>query len=332
MDQETKKNGLPNQDIRHLLGNAYSQEEAQRIFRKLHEEDAEYGKALKESMNKVWNESEEYTCNAFQENSYKKEAAALLKKINKKPFSLRPYIRRGLSIASSILVLLAIGIASYNYLFQSETVYSNITTGFGEIRTLRLSDGTLLTLNACSKVRFPEKFQGGKRRIELEGEAWFEVARNDKQPFTINTRLFDVKVLGTEFNVKAYAADKVQTVNVKSGKVQVEMPDATLRLTANEQLRMDVLTDDYNKYRENQPAALWKAGQLHFDRTPIRDVVNELERRYHCTIILQEGQDFDNLISGEHTNPDLLSVLKSIEYTSGIHYRQEESGSFLLYK
>jgi ferric-dicitrate binding protein FerR (iron transport regulator) len=327
-----KSNDLPTRDIRHFLRDTYSQEEAQRIFHKLHRMDAEYSEAFSESMEKVWNESAEYSFNAFEEKQYKEEAVALLKKINKKPFTLHPYIRRGLSIAASILILLATGIGLFNYFRQTETVYTDITTTFGEIRTLRLSDGTLVTLNACSNVRFPNRFKGDERRIELEGEAWFQVARNEKQPFIIHTRPFDVKVLGTEFNVKAYAADEVQTVNVKSGKVQVEMPDATLRLTANEQLRMDLLTKEYNKYNENQPVAVWKAGQLHFNKTPIRDVANELERRYHCTIILQEGHSFDNLISGEHANQGLLSVLKSIEYTSGIHFRQEESGTYLLYK
>ena len=77
--------------------------------------------------------------------------------------------------------------------------------------------------------------------------------------------------------------------------------------------------------------ALWRKGSLRFSSTPVRDVAKELERMYNCRITFAEGQEFNNLISGEHDNKNLEAVLQSSEYTSGILYKKE-GNQVLLYK
>jgi ferric-dicitrate binding protein FerR (iron transport regulator) len=320
---------LSRQDIRRFLENVYTREEAERIFRNIY--NNEYGDILLKSMDDVWEEAANQPVNMFQKNAYMEEAAALLRKINQKPSIIRRYFKRSLSIAASIAVLLTLSVGIYKFAAHREPVYSDITTTFGETKTLRLPDGTVVNLNACSSIRFPDRFDDDERRIGLEGEAYFQVNRNEEQAFVITTGKFDVKVLGTEFNVKAYAADEIQSVDVKQGKVQVEMPEATIRLTASEQLRMNMLSDEYGKYREEHPVASWERGYLYFDKTPIRDVANELERIYHCKIEFEPGHPFNNLISGEHANKNIQSVLKSIEYTSGIHFRYDEKSKQIMF-
>ena len=108
-------------------------------------------------------------------------------------------------------------------------------------------------------------------------------------------------------------------------------PEAMMRLKANEQMVCNTSSDVFNKQRMEHEAATWRKGFLYFDRTPMSDVVNTLERLYGCRIRLAPDQTFDNLISGEHDNPNLESVLQSIEFTSGIHYRKE-GNDILLYK
>ncbi|GHT56821.1 hypothetical protein FACS189446_8930 [Bacteroidia bacterium] len=144
---------------------------------------------------------------------------------------------------------------------------------------------------------------------------------------------FDVKVLGTEFNVKAYGSDEIHTVNVKNGKVQVEMSEATIRLVADERFEINSLSGEYGKSKAKRQSDIWQERYLSFDKTPIRDVANELERLYNCRIIFKEGQSFDNLISGEHYNRDLESVLKSIRYASEIKYKYDkENNEIIFYK
>lgn len=167
--------------------------------------------------------------------------------------------------------------------------------------------------------------------MELEGEGYFRVYHNEKQPFIVNTRHFDVRVLGTCFNVKSYSSDEVVSVDVESGKVQVDLPEAMMRLRAKEQILINTVSGEYNKRHEERAVAVWRRGSLRFNSTPIRDVAKELERMYNCRITFTQGQEFNNLISGEHDNKSLEAVLQSIGYTSGIHYKRS-GDQVLLYK
>ena len=113
--------------------------------------------------------------------------------------------------------------------------------------------------------------------------------------------------------------------------MQVELPEAMMRLKSNEQLLINKELGTYSKKNEKHEVAEWRVGNLCFDATPLHDVAKELERRYNCRIIFADGQKFDNLISGEHDNKSLEDVLQSIEYTSGIRYKIS-GNQVLLYK
>ena len=112
----------------------------------------------------------------------------------------------------------------------------------------------------------------------MEGEAYFQVQRKEKQPFIVRTSRFDVRVLGTCFDVKAYSSDEVVSVDVESGKVQVDLPEAMMRLQAKEQVSINTLSGEYSKRCEERDVAVWRKGGLRFSSTPVRDVAKELER------------------------------------------------------
>ena len=167
--------------------------------------------------------------------------------------------------------------------------------------------------------------------MELDGEAYFRVAHNEDMPFIVTTQKFDVRVLGTHFDVKSYPKDEIVSVNVESGKVQVDLPEAMMRLTAQEQVLINTISGEYTKKKEEREVAVWIKGALRFSSTPIRDVARELERVYNCRITFAPGYEFTNLISGEHDNKSLESVLHSIEYVSGVKYKKEGK-EIVLYK
>ena len=169
------------------------------------------------------------------------------------------------------------------------------------------------------------------RKVELEGEGYFRVAHNEDMPFIVLTKRLDVLVLGTRFDVRSYSTDDIVSVSVESGKVQVDLPEAMMRLTAKEQVLINTVSGEYSKKKEERGVAVWIKGSLRFNSTPIRDVAKELERVYNCQITFASGQEFDNLITGEHDNKSLESVLKSIEFISDINYKKE-GRNILLYK
>ena len=230
--------------------------------------------------------------------------------------------------AAGVAAVLCITLGSIRYLAYLEdqdATYLEAFTRYGEKKQLLLPDGTQLQLNSCSYVRYPNRFNGDLRKVELEGEGYFKVARNEKQPFVVGTSRLDVCVLGTQFNVKSYKEDELVSVSVESGKVQVNLPEAMMRLEAQEQVIINTVSGEYSKRKEAREVAVWRKGELRFQSAPIRDVAKELERMYGCQISFSPGVDTTLQISGEHGNHSLDDVLESIRFISGgkLKYRKD---------
>ena len=140
--------------------------------------------------------------------------------------------------AAVLLLLAVVGYIFYASYFikpELEVVYLTKTTQRGEKATVTLSDGSTIRLNAESSVSFPRRFIGDTRAITLTGEAFFTVIRNPDKPFTVKTADLITNVLGTSFNVKAFAEDEVQ-VTVTSGLVQVLSQGVSKPMNQNLQL------------------------------------------------------------------------------------------------
>lgn len=317
-------------NLRRYLDDIYTKEEAKNLLSGLR--DKENSEIFEDLAAEVWNESKEQQPNTdLDREKYKKEAHELLKYIE---HSKRTWFRRIISVAASVAAVVFIMLGSigyFNYMNEQKVTYAEISTSFGEKKQLLLPDGTTLVLNSCSSVRYPSHFIGNIREVKLEGEGYFKVARNEKLPFIVKTGSFDVRVLGTRFDVKSYPTDEIVSVSVESGKVQVDLPEAMMRLTAREQILINTVSGEYSKRKEEREVAGWIKGTLRFNSTPIRDVAKELERVYNCRITFAVDEEFNNFISGEHDNKSLDSVLKSIGYVSGVKYKKE-GRNILLYK
>lgn len=286
-------------------------------------------------LDKIWLDSLNLKSTDEEEKSYLEESTKLLTKLTRKE-SLAKRFKLVAGIAASIAVLLGVvyGSIKYDSFGQIQRVeYAEIQTNFGQTRSITLPDGTQVTLNSCSKLVYPEQFLDDCRKVELVGQAFFKVANNEKQPFVVHTNKFDVKVLGTQFDIRAYTEDEILSVDVESGKVQVDMPEAMIRLVAHEKLIINTHNNNHYKETVSGKVAVWRSGKLLFRKTPIKEVAKELERVYNCQITFKEGQSFDNLISGEHSNQSLESVLESLEQVSSIyHTRDSITKEILLYK
>ena len=317
--------------FRRYLDDLYTTDDAHKLLDDLWRSEQDTDK-LEELAADVWEESSVRQAHTdLERERYKKEARLLLRHLeHKKSMWFRRTVAAVASVAAVVCLVLG-GIGYIRDITKQQVSYLVASTSFGERKEIRLPDGTYLTLNSCSRVRYPDRFADGERRVELEGEGYFRVYRNEKQPFIVSARHFDVRVLGTCFNVKSYSSDEVVSVDVENGKVQVDMPEAMMRLHAKEQVLINTVSWEYNKRHEERAVAVWRKGGLRFSSTPIHDVAKELERMYNCRITFAEGQEFNNLISGEHDNKSLESVLQSVEYTSGIHYKKN-GNEVLLYK
>ena len=163
-----------------------------------------------------------------------------------------------------------------------------ISTPRGKDYELVLSDGTVVLLNADSKITFPTRFTGNKRTVKLVGEAYFKVSKNKHRPFIVETGNLYTKVLGTEFNLKAYPHSDVNVTLIKgSVAVNAEGKEVMLKPGENaeysENKDIEVTTVDTEGYIQ------WKDGYFYFDNVPLIDVVRDLGRWYNVNIEIRNN-------------------------------------------
>lgn len=317
--------------LKRFVDGLYTRKDADDLLKHFHA--GKYNTEISEAMDTVWEEMEEDEVSSLQHQQYREEARLLLSRIRKpeKRFSFIPYLR----YVAMVVIILSIGWGGFRLIRSNQEkvlTYTEVHVKNGEHKRVILPDGTSVTLNAGSYLRYPREFITDVRRIEMNGEAFFEVTRDEEKPFLIHTKDADVKVLGTSFNVKAFDMDEQLTVSVQTGKVQVDLPEAMMRLLPDEQFVMDKTKGEFQKRNEDaRLSTVWIKGGLYFNRTPIRTVVNELVRMYNRTIEFAPGAEYDDYIYGEHDNKSLEAVLKSIQYSTDIKYRIEND-KIVLYK
>ena len=147
------------------------------------------------------------------------------------------FVREFLKIASVVAITVGITAALFSIGEDKEDMnvaMQTITVPAGQRVNLDLPDGSNVWLNAGTTMKYPVSFMKGKREVILDGEAYFEVAHNEKSPFVVRTHAMDVEVLGTKFNVEAYSAGRTFEASLMQGKVRVKSP-------ANEKLAVVLL-------------------------------------------------------------------------------------------
>lgn len=172
---------------------------------------------------------------------------------------------------------------------MDKLVYNEIKIPYGKTFLITLSDGTKVNMNAGSSLKYPVQFvKGHNREVVLEGEAFFDVAKDKKHPFIVKTRGVNVKVLGTKFNVSSYKEDTDVSTVLVEGSVSLSsktMPNENAMLVPGEKgtwntnnKAIAVEKVDTRIYTE------WMTGELVFRKAAFRDIIIKLERSYNVTI------------------------------------------------
>ncbi|MGK6350153.1 FecR family protein [Parapedobacter sp. DT-150] len=178
-----------------------------------------------------------------------------------------------------------------------------------------LPDGTKVWLNADSRLEYPVMFSGDTRNVQLEGEAYFEVAENKEKPFIVHTAGERVQVLGTHFNINAYRDEQISTVALLEGKVKVTLPNNTARV-----LRPGEQSSVSNGTIEVQPvnvdeAVAWKNGEFMFNNENLSSVMRKLARWYNLEIELEPGLETISIWGSVSRYDDFSKVLQIIKAT-----------------
>ena len=246
------------------------------------------------------------------------------------PASTRRRVPHYLKVAASMLVILVAGYLITAYLRESppkEIVYIEKVNPPGQKSTIFLKDGSKVILNSASRLRFPEDFGMSQRTLELEGEAFFEVAK-DTTPFTVTAAGIHTTALGTSFNIRAYPSDARMNVALVTGKVKVSGVVANAQgdalsafLSPGEQVIYQTGGQAFEKGKFLAREMLgWKDGVIYFNDTPFDDVIKMMERWYGVNFEITGQKDSAAGFSGEFHNESLENVLEAMSYSQKFQY------------
>ena len=199
-------------------------------------------------------------------------------------------------------------------------MYNTIATPRGGQYKVILADGSIVWLNAASSLRFPTSFQEAERRVEITGEAYFEIAHNQKMPFIVSVNGAEIKVLGTHFNVMAYADEATITTTLLEGSVKFIKGNSEVKLLPGQQSQLKK-TGDVRVFKDVDVDRFvaWKNGYFHFNGEDIGTVTRQLSRWYDVEVE-NEGLINDRFYAEIPRNTKLMEALKALELTGKVRF------------
>jgi ferric-dicitrate binding protein FerR (iron transport regulator) len=204
------------------------------------------------------------------------------------------YIYRTVGYAAAV-VLLAISVHFYHVYYYQHAVDISETSLFvpaGQRVSLTLSDGTTVWLNARTRLTYPTAFVGDQRRVSIEGEAFFEVAKDKNKPFIVSANGSEIKVLGTTFNVYSYPDESISRISLLEGSVQVHSkisPDIEVTLRPQEEAIFQSQTQTMMIGKiPNNDYFLWREGIYSFENESLSNILKKLELYYDIKIEVKD--------------------------------------------
>lgn len=206
---------------------------------------------------------------------------------------------------------------------SKEVVYNTITTPRGGQHQIELPDGSQVWLNAASSLRFPTAFAGKERRVEISGEAYFEVAKNKSMPFVVSVNGAEVQVLGTHFNIMAYKEEKTVKTTLLEGSVRFVSGNNASLLKPGQQSQLSKVgqVKVINGVDVDEVMA-WKNGLFYFKNADIETVMRQLSRWYDVDIEYHGEIKLKKFSGKIQRDLNLSEVLEGLKET-GIHFQIE---------
>jgi ferric-dicitrate binding protein FerR (iron transport regulator) len=299
---------------------------------------------------------QEYLSNDFQTEAsgsdlFEKVKQKIAAKGDEESFVAQKRVRLSLiwQVAAVLLLISSvIFIVKVSNIFSKRSTTSQLVTTPRAVRKIiNLSDGTTVTLNADSKLRFPDKFEGPTREVYLNGEAFFDVHHDSSHPFIIHTIKMDVKVLGTAFDLKAYPEDDFSETTLIRGRVQVTLrdrPSDIITLKPSEKLVVKYLAPASQTKNDNEQAAealpevthlhkqdstvvetSWVTNKIAFQDERFGDLAKQLERAYNVHFVFQNDHVKNLTFSGVFEQETIEEALHAMSLIEPFQYQIEEN-------
>ena len=206
--------------------------------------------------------------------------------------------------------------------------YAEVTAASGSVIRYELPDRSVVWLNAGSTLRYPTVFHNDNRKVDLKGEAYFEVKADRKRPFYVNTPSgLSVFVYGTKFNVSAYEDDNSVETVLEEGKVNVIMPDKKniIRLKIGEQMVYDKVRNEVFKNSVDvYEKTAWKDGKLIFRNASLKEILRRLERHFNVDIDFNNHSGKEYKYRATFRYESLSQILDYLAKSTTLKWQSEE--------
>ncbi|NLR65713.1 DUF4974 domain-containing protein [Chitinophaga varians] len=205
---------------------------------------------------------------------------------------------------------------------DKDIVYNTVFTPRGGQFRIVLPDGTKVWLNAASSLRFPTTFPANERRVEVNGEAYFEVVQRESSPFKVMARGTEVTVLGTNFNVNAYTDEASVNTTLLEGRVRVAHQAHAVTLVPGQQAQVK---EDIRILEQIDTDALlaWKNGRFSCNDIPLEAIMRQISRWYDVQVVFKDNITDTYSIEISRDVP-LSKLLQFLELSGGVHFEVNE--------
>ena len=253
----------------------------------------------------------------------------------------RPLIsRRCWSIAAVMLILIISGALGWTLFgIQNQNQKSQITdhqspiivtTGMGEHSRVLFPDGTALTLNAQTTVRYD--FSDGKRQVSIDGEAFFEVARDTLHPFVVTANDMTVTCLGTSFDVRNYADEGNISVVLRDGKVRVNAHEADVTMEPGSRVVMDRENTALSKHTVKPSDYIaWLNDEIRYNNQTLEEIAAELSRNYNINLVITSDELKQERFTGYLGHASLRNILDVLCLASNVGYHVDNETTVYIY-
>lgn len=212
--------------------------------------------------------------------------------------------------AAAIIVIIGCA-AIWSFLGSTATQTYLCSAPAGSKTQVTLPDGSKVWLNGGSSLAYTNQFNDDNRRVELHGEAYFEVQKHQGKPFTVHTQGYDVTVKGTKFNVSAYDNDSISTTTLMEGKVELSDGKQNLSLAPGDAVQLDKATGQLQRYATDGFADGWRSGRLMYPDITLEQFGRVLSRQYNVNVHLANRQCANMRISVMLQNNETIDEVAS---------------------
>lgn len=234
---------------------------------------------------------------------------------------------------SRVAAVLAVGLLIANLLVQNfkteEPVFFTSIAPKGSVAQTILPDGTMIYLNSGSEIKYNVTANTKQRDAYINGEAWFDVEKDKNRPFVVHTPYYDVKVLGTQFNVKTYEDEELIVTTLEEGSIlilaseKLKLKEDIVLKPGEQVLFNKVERKIYKTKVDTRVYTSWRKNKLIFLDMTFGELVKLLERKYGVEIDVIDSSILDEHYSGTIKNETILEILNVIQYTHPIKYKVE---------